>query len=250
MLTQGLVSTTCHLAWLNVDLPDDCAAALNSHQFDGGGYALLRKNRWFVMFRYPRYSFRPRHCDALHIDLWCGPDNLLRDAGSFSYNTDEEWESYFPGIAAHNTVQFDDRDQMPSLSRFLRGAWLRARDVMPVKKQEDSVTAAAGYYDWKGASHHRHVCLKPNALLVKDRVGGFASHAVLRWRLQPGDWQLENNTVRCGAYSLRVSADVTIARCELVEGWESRYYMQKTPLPVLEVETRTASTFTTEFKVQ
>jgi hypothetical protein len=238
------------LAWLNVDLPDDRATVLSSQQFKFGGYALLRIKRWFVMFRYPRYSFRPRHCDALHIDLWYGPENLLRDAGSFSYNTDQKWQSYFPGTAAHNTVQFDDRDQMPSLSRFLRGAWLRARDVVPVKKQEDSVTAAAGYCDWKGACHHRHVNLKPNALLVNDQVSGFANHAVLRWRLQPGDWQLANDTVRCGDYSLRVSADVPIARCELVESWESRYYMQKTPLPVLEMETRTAGTFTTELKVQ
>jgi len=237
------------MAWLNVDLEDDCAEFLSSQQFDYGGYALLRKNNLFVMFRYPKYSFRPRHCDALHIDLWWGSENLLRDAGSFSYNTDEEWQSYFPGTAAHNTVQFDDRDQMPSLSRFLRGAWLRARDVMPVKEQNDSLTAAAGYCDWKGACHHRHVCLKPNALVVKDRISGFSNHAVLRWRLQPGNWQLEDDAVRCGAYSLQVGADVPIFRYQLLEGWESRYYMQKTPLPVLEVETRSACTFTTEFKI-
>jgi hypothetical protein len=32
----------------------------------------------------------------------------------------------------------------------------------------------------------------------------------------------------------------------LVEGWESRHYLEKTPLPVLEVEIQQAGTLTTQ----
>lgn len=237
------------LAWLGVDLPDDHAATPGSEQFDDGGYALLRNERWMVLLRYPRYRFRPRHCDALHLDLWHGMENLLRDAGSYSYNTDEPWEAYFTGTVGHNTVQFDDRDQMPLLSRFLRGAWLQTRDVEPMRQQGDLVTVGAGYCDWKGAYHHRRVRLQSDGIYVQDQVNGFSTRAVLRWRLRPGKWELAGREVRCGVYLLRCEADVPIVRYQLVEGWESRYYMKKSPLPVLEVEIGIPGTFKTELKI-
>jgi hypothetical protein len=234
------------LRWLDIPLPEACAEKPSSQQFDDGGYAVLRHDTWMVVLKYPRYRFRPRHCDALHVDLWHGTDNLLRDSGSYSYNTEPRWERYFTGTAGHNTVEFDSRDQMPRLGRFLRGAWLRVRDLVPVRDEGNALMAAAGYRDWKGAYHHRHVRLQENGLKVQDRVRGFSERAVLRWRLQPGKWQLKDETVRCGAYSVRVSADVPIVRCELVKGWESRYYLKKTPLPVLEVEIHTAGTLWTQ----
>ena len=86
-----------------------------------------------------------------------------------------------------------------------------------------------------------------------DEVQGFACQAVLRWRLLPGDWHFESSldgtrlTLNGGRqFSLNVSADVPITRCELVEGWESRHYLEKTPLPVLEVEIQQPGTLTTQ----
>ena len=88
---------------------------------------------------------------------------------------------------------------------------------------------------------------------MKDDVRGFTHQAVLRWRLTPGDWQLERTTQgpcltlgAAGAVTLKVSASVPITRCELVQGWESRHYLEKTPVPVLEVEIQQAGTLTTE----
>ena len=49
-----------------------------------------------------------------------------------------------------------------------------------------------------------------------------------------------------GQFALNVSANVPITRCELVEGWESRHYLEKTPVPVLEVEIQQAGTLTTQ----
>ena len=66
-----------------------------------------------------RFRFRPSQADAMHVDLWVKDQNLLSDAGTYSYNTDARWLKYFPGTQSHNTVQFDDRDQMPRLGRFL-----------------------------------------------------------------------------------------------------------------------------------
>lgn len=65
-----------HLAWLGVQAPDCPAAQPSSVQFDNGGYAVLRHGPWFALMRYPRYRFRPSHCDALHVDLWYESDNV------------------------------------------------------------------------------------------------------------------------------------------------------------------------------
>jgi hypothetical protein len=245
---QGEYNTP--FSWLDIPLPDKTAVAPGSVQLDDGGYAILRSDGWMVLLRYPKYRFRPSHCDALHLDVWHGADNFLVDGGSFSYNTDATWMNYFSGTAGHNTVQFDDREQMPRIGRFLLGQWLQAQHVAPLEEQDNSVTASAGYRDSQGAYHHRSVCLNTHGMSVNDQVSGFNQRAVLRWRLRSGDWRLENGTLRCERYSISVASDVPITRLELVKGWESRYYMKKTPLLVLEVEIHSAGHFMTEINIQ
>lgn len=230
-----------------VAIPGGELKACGSAQFDDGGYAVLRSGEMCCFLRYPRYRFRPRHADALHVDLWQSGTNWLRDGGSYSYNTQADWERYFPATAAHNTVEFDGRDQMPRIGRFLRAEWLSIHDIQPVRASGETVTAAAAYRDWKGARHHRSVTVNAAGLQVHDQVSGFAESAVLRWRLRPGEWFSSGNGVESEGAVIRVMADVPIERCELVEGWESRYYMQKTALPVLEVEVRESGILVTEF---
>ncbi|MCH2557967.1 MAG: heparinase II/III-family protein [Alcanivorax sp.] len=206
-----------------------------------------------ALLRYPRFRFRPAQSDLLHLDLWLHGENLLRDAGTYSYNPPADdgpdWNRYFPGVAAHNTVQFDDRDQMPRLGRFLFGAWPSAKAVAgPDDIGSGGVAMAAGYHDWQGAEHHRQVRVAPNRLTVVDRVAGFRARAVLRWRLPPGEWRWrDDHTLVCGPRTLTVSATVPIRERRLVEGWESRYYSRKSPLPVLEIEIGEAGTLTTEW---
>lgn len=226
------------LYWLGLSLPEAQLPALESKQFGDGGYFVLRNEFVMALLRYPRFRFRPVQADALHLDLWIAGENWLRDAGSFSYNTEQPWLDYFPGTAAHNTVQFDNRDQMPRLSRFLFGAWLKAKGVESLSNAGGSQRCAAGYKDWQGAGHHRSIELSDQTLSVNDQINAFKSKAVLRWRLRPGDWKVDAKAHRIEreGFSLAVSATMPIKRFELVEGWESRYYLQKTPLPVLEVE--------------
>ena len=206
--------------------------------FSDGGFVILRRADWRVIFRYPRFRFRPSHCDALHVDLWHGGRNVLRDGGSYGYHAGEGWRAYFTGPAAHNTVACDDHDPMPALGRFLRGEWLEAEGGGCGTNETGAPSAAAAYKDWQGVRHRRWVRVDGGGLVVRDEIGGFRERAVLRWRLMPGEWEWAEGGagVRCGDYELRVTADVPILRQELVEGWESRYYLEKTVLPVLEVE--------------
>lgn len=236
------------LRWLGVELPQVLAEQPGSCQFDNGGFAVLRRGAVMAMLRYPRFRFRPSQADALHLDLWLGGRNLLRDAGTYSYNTEAQWLSYFPGTASHNTVQFDDRDQMPRLSRFLFGDWLKTSYLEPIGEQVGAISFAAGYRDGHRASHRRGVRLHDDSLVVNDQVGGFRHKAVLRWRLEPGQWLIEGNALSNGEHVMQVHASVPIVRFELVVGWESRYYLEKNQVPVLEVEIHQPGSLITEYR--
>lgn len=232
------------LLWLGIDRPDEVLPPPGSITFDDGGFHVLRTGTAMAVLRYPRFRFRPSQADALHLDLWLGDRNLLRDAGSFSYASEDG--VWFGGTSAHNTVEFDDRDQMPRLGRFLFGAWLKADSVEVVRESENGRTvAAAGYCDAWGARHHRQISLHSDGLDCIDRLDGNARKAVLRWRLAPGDWRLSGDTLTDGKISLRLSADTGLT-LRLKQAPESRYYLQREDIPVLEAETTLPATITTQ----
>lgn len=228
------------LHWLNIPVPQQQAKLPQSIHFPDGGYGILRKGNTSVLFRYPNFRFRPSQADALHVDLWQEGGNLLRDGGSYSYNTSEKISSYFGGTASHNTIQFDDRDQMPRLSRFLFGDWLKAQDIIHLHETDDTIRFGAGYRDSQKAYQHRTISLSSQRLIVTDKVTNFKHKAVLRWRLLPGEWQVNDSAIINDKYQITIESTAPIIRIEIIQGWESRYYLKKTPLPVLEVEVQQA----------
>ncbi|UZE07941.1 heparinase II/III family protein [Pseudomonas corrugata] len=232
--------------WLGLERANQLAKPPTSRVFDNGGYAVLHLGNIMVVLRYPRFRFRPSHADILHLDLWENGINLLRDAGTYSYSTAQEWMSYFPGTISHNTVQFDNRDQMPKVSRFLFGKWLKTSDVEPIVENHNGMSFSASYKDHRGASHKRSVLLNSEVLRVTDLIMGFQK-AVMRWRLPLGNWVMKGRVVSNGEHSIVISADTPILRMELVEGWESRYYASMQQVIVLEVEVHQAGTLTTEY---
>ena len=135
---------------------------------------------------------------------------------------------------------------MPRISRFLFGEWLKTSSFEPLESTGGIQSVMAGYRDYLGASHKRRLILCTERLQIEDTVSGFSQKAVLRWRLQPGDWKLVGNAVTLGGIRIELDADVPLKRLQLVEGWESRYYGQKTPLRVLEVEVDQACRLVTE----
>lgn len=204
---------------------------LRSRSFDQGGYHVLRNSSTLVVLRYPRFRFRPGHSDALHVDLWHKGVNLLRDAGTFSYNSPgSEW---FAGTAAHNTIEFDGRDQMPRLGRFLFGDWLGSEKVMPVCDMSGIIHAAAGYKDARGNRHHRSLKLRIDGLICEDNISGSFNCACLRWRLPVGEWYIEEDIIRNGQQSISIEFDGAPVTPSIGSTFESRYYFQKTE--VLEV---------------
>lgn len=236
------------LRWLNLEKPQVVRDVRASKDYAAGGFAVLRNQRAAVLFRYPVFKFRPSQCDLLHVDLWVDSVNVLRDAGTYSYNSGDNWQDYFGSTAAHNTVQFDGRDQMPKLSRFLYGAWPKLRHKQPLAAVDGALHCEAAFKDWQGAEHRRAVTLEARRLVVMDRIKGFKSHAVLRWRLAPGEWKLTSEGVQGprGVLIQVKAADGVVPELRLAEGRESRYYSQMEPLPVLEVTVDKACTLISE----
>lgn len=244
----GQANHEAHLRWLGVTAPSSAAKRSRLAQYDHGGYIVMDRKPYWALFRYPRYRFRPGHCDALHIDLWHQHRNVLRDDGTYSYNTEGDWDTYFGGTRAHNTIQFDHRDAMPRVGHFLRGAWLNAPYVQGPKESDGQQSFEAGYVDWKGASHRREVSLSPQQVTIVDKIDGFKRNAILRWRLIPSDWKIAGSSVVSTRFALDIVSNVPLRRFEIVEGWESRYYMRITALPVLEVELEKPGTITTNVR--
>jgi hypothetical protein len=240
-----------HLTWLGIKNYESEPTRYLNCDYDCGGYKILRSADANVIFRYPKYRYRPSQADAMHVDLWVNGVNVLSDAGSYSYNSIPDMSGYFNGTASHNTVQFDDRDQMPKLGRFLFGSWLKSKHVTPISASDAGVSCSASYRDFRGAEHLRQVNLNETSLNVSDHVKGFKRKAVIRWRLPNSDWVLENTQngvqVSNGVNFLTVKSDVALIRAEIVEGWKSLFYMQKNSVSVLEVEIRESGSFNTRF---
>lgn len=202
--------------------------------FPIGGYAVWHHQGSMGMLRCPtRFRHRPGQCDLLHFDLTAGGRNLLRDAGSYSYNCDEPWRSYFSSSRAHNTICVDDRDPMPKVGRFLYGHW-------PVGEVEThGQTVAATYRDYRGIRHRRTVSPTAEGFRIEDTIEGAFTSATLRWRLDPGlNWTLTPT----GCRSTRLAVEVVTASgnsvtgLRLADGAESLYYLERSPLPVLEAK--------------
>ncbi len=233
------------LNWLDIDKADIALSPVISRDFSVGGYAFLNKGDTRLFFRYPNFKFRPSQCDSLHVDLWVAEKNLLRDGGTYSYNAGDQYIDYYGGAKSHNVVAFDDHEQMPRLSKFLLGGWLSYRSKSEITDLNNRVEFTASYQDRFKCLHQRDVKLEARSLLITDHISGFKERAILRWRLCPGDWQIQGSILKSIHASLLIEADMPIARMEIVNGYESRYYYKETQIPVLEIEVSKAGAIKT-----
>lgn len=225
--------SSVELAWLGLSATNTAVPPVAT-QYDDGGYVILRAGTVRALLRYPRFRFRPSQADALHLDLWIGARNVIRDAGSFSYHGVSDRSGYFSGTRAHSTIEFDARDQMPRVSRFLFGDWLETNQIEPLHPNGAGMAAGAGYRDRCGAKHFRRITLHDSRIVIEDTIAGFQQVAMLRWRLDPADWQPIEAGVTDGRVSVRVEVDGTPAKTILSLGSESLYYREEHTVPVLE----------------
>ncbi|MDQ3082452.1 MAG: hypothetical protein M3R07_09600, partial [Gemmatimonadota bacterium] len=63
--------------------------------------------------------------------------------------------------------------------------------------------------------------------------------------LCPSEWRINGNTASDGNLRVKIKAEGADVALELCEGWESRFYLRKAPLPVLEAKFRVPAIVTT-----
>lgn len=143
--------------------------------FENGGYYMCRTNTSFTFIRCGNHKDRPSHADNLHMDVWVEGKNILRDSGTYKYNTSKELSAYFTGTNAHNTVVVNDESQMLKGSRFIWYYWTQC-----IKAQWEDTPE---YYVFKGkinafkqlntkGIHKREIKItkSENEWLIKDEV--------------------------------------------------------------------------------
>lgn len=97
--------------------------------FSDGGFYINRDEDTLTFIRCGKHIDRPSHADNLHIDLWYKGFNVLRDAGTYKYNTSQDLVRYFNGTKAHNTVALGEFDQMKKGPRFIWLDWSQAKNA-------------------------------------------------------------------------------------------------------------------------
>ncbi|MBN2446792.1 MAG: heparinase II/III-family protein, partial [Phycisphaerae bacterium] len=251
------------LFWLfGTDVPTGKHEKHEPHgrSYEVGGYFTLRSHDTWGMVRCHSYVERPSQADMLHLDLWRDGENVLRDAGSYKYYCAAPWQDYFKSTAAHNTIEVDGQNQMVKGPRFMWYEWCKARFIgrgtLPDDDGEWWEGEHYGYRDRLGVLHRRRIERRGTDewTVIDKLLGDRDVSAMLRWRMVDRDYEFDEATrtvtmrLRSGSVQLSVTAreDVIAGACvrrgvanaNVVEGWESLYYGEKRPIPVLCVDLR------------
>jgi hypothetical protein len=161
------------------------------------GYVILHNNKSWGLLRFPYFRFRPSHNDVFHFDLWCNGVNILCDAGSFSYNPPLEYDRLnLKSVHSHNTVSFDKEEQMPDLSRFLMGKWLKPDRIGEIETITDGIVSWEGSYaDNQANKHIRRISVLNHTWCVEDALSGNFKKAEIGFNINDPDCTFENNKI-------------------------------------------------------
>ncbi|MGN2272025.1 alginate lyase family protein [Priestia megaterium] len=227
---------------------EDCYR--KSQDYPVGGYYTIQGEGSFGLVRCGTYKDRPNQADMLHLDLWSNGENILTDAGTFSYNTDEEWLKYFNGTSSHNTIMINNKDQMEKASRFMWLNWTKSK-LISFNQYEDGMMIFEGeHYGYKPLTHRRGVIHYEGQWVIIDDVFGDFSHEKqsfsLSWlfgvrdvaKVEANEWVLETNTEKWNLSIIESPSykdKLYKGSIEPTKGWRSLYYGEKEPVSQLNI---------------
>ncbi|MCB9036103.1 MAG: alginate lyase family protein [Lewinellaceae bacterium] len=197
--------------------------------FEAGGYYLLREAQTLTFLRCGHHRDRPHQADNLHLDIWFRGVNLLRDAGSYRYNTEEKWIRYFNGTEGHNTIRVNGQDQMLKGPRFVWFYWTQALEARWEETEECyrfTGTIRAFRHIGRGITHTRIVEKAKNASVwtVTDEIKGIETP------LLEQAWHPHPDHTASLSINAKDQDGCPIALKEW-EGWHSALYGQKEACP-------------------
>ncbi|WP_018394771.1 alginate lyase family protein [Bacillus sp. 37MA] len=215
-----------------------------SQAFPYGGYCTLRTEDSFGMIRCATYKHRPAQADMLHFDLWHKGQNILADAGTFSYNTDQDHILYFNGTASHNTVMVSEQDQMKKASRFIWLNWTKSK-TLRAEKHDDIQVFEGEHYGYGAVTHRRGIIQSGDQWVIVDDIFGDVKEdkISLSWlfgvqnvqQFQENEWSIElkdNEHWTLKTYSSElISSQLYKGAEQPLKGWRSLYYGHKEAFP-------------------
>ena len=145
--------------------------------FEKSGYYILQDGYTKTFIRCGSYKDRPYQSDNLHLDLLVDGENILRDNGSYKYNTDKKFLDYFNGSEGHNTLSIEGLDQMEKGGRFIWYYWIENAKAF-LKKEKDNVIFCGKIKAYKHLGkniyHQREITktIGENEWLVTDSIKG------------------------------------------------------------------------------
>jgi hypothetical protein len=195
-------------------------SCLNS--YPDGGYYIMHDNDSMTYIRCGNHKDRPSQADNLHLDIWYKGVNILRDGGSFLYNSEPAILKYFMGTRSHNTVMLGDFDQMLKGPRFTWFDW--SQSIEASLKQSDGhiefqgLISAFTYIDKK--IRHRRKVTKVKGIprwLIEDEIIGTEEFEMNQlWHFNPASVDL----VTIKAHD---ETGMSLEK-KIIKGWYSSYY--------------------------
>jgi len=159
--------------------------------FENGGYYIFQDNDVKTFIKCGKYKDRPAQSDNLHMDIWINGNNILRDSGSYKYNTEKELLNYFNGVEGHNTVSVSKENQALKGGRFIWYNWVKYAKASLEKKDmqyEFQGTIKAFRNIGKNIYHTRKVKKQEGKdnWFVEDRVTNISNKNIYQyWHVNP-----------------------------------------------------------------
>ncbi|MGV3604322.1 MAG: alginate lyase family protein [Dyadobacter fermentans] len=204
--------------------------------FRDGGYHIIRNAGTITFLRCGSYKSRPFQADNNHLDIWINGRNILRDAGTWLYNADEESTRYFSGTRSHNTVTIGNFDQMQKHRRFIWTHWITSASGQCGRSNDECWIEAEfeGFrHVGKDIVHKRRVTKQVGRLhwAIEDWVANVPTGLQVRQRWHPDEHFSCDFSIRTfDEHGHEILSVVT-------SGWYSDSYGQKVQSYVLVFET-------------
>jgi hypothetical protein len=181
------------------------------------------------------------HSDTLSLVIRAAGEEILIDAGTYTYVSDARWRNWFRSAAAHNTIRVNSRDQAIPVHAF------RWAEPPEVKLLAWETTPDQDYFDgvcrYGGFQHRRRVVFlkRDLVMLVLDEIQGPpGAHLVEQfWHFALPPQKVAERQYRIGRetriwFSVAEGGEVEVAEGG-EHGWRSPALGLREPAPVLTV---------------
>ena len=238
------------LYWLDLPKPNQIERYKNDDRgvFKSGYLKMSADSSW-AFLRIPVYKFRPSHNDAFHFDLWYKGENILMDSGTYSYNQDEgETPINLKSVHFHNTVSFNGEEQMPQLSRFLLGEWLKTDEISEVFQTDEGLIWRGQYTSSTGFVHKRSIKTIDNVWWIDDELGGDFNYATIGFNFcDPHYIQKEQNILETKVMRISANSGCVI---QVKKSYRSQYYQELEEVSRIEIVVKNPGRYTTKIELK